>query len=121
VWDLLESAGIVLKNQLFSNRFAAAIRIDMVINWEIGQCLIPIDDLLTAKDNIACATVDKPFDAEVEASVDNMASTINVDFIDATKLEHLFAWHSEGRKVEYAVGTAEDPFHVFFAGNIPFV
>lgn len=63
----------------------------MVINWEIGQCLIPIDDLLTAKDNIVCATVDKPFDAEVEASIDNMASPIYVDFINATKLEHLFA------------------------------
>lgn len=62
----------------------------MVINWEIRQCLIPIDDLLTAKDNVVSATVDKSFDTVVEASIENMASPIYVDLIDATKLEHLF-------------------------------
>lgn len=90
----------------------------MVINWEIRQCLIPVDDLLTTENNIVCATVDKPRDAEVETSVENMAGPIYVDFINTTKLKHLFTWHSKGRKVENTIGTAEGLFHVFFAANV---
>jgi hypothetical protein len=63
----------------------------MAVNWKIRQGLVSIEDLLTAKDNVVCATIDKPSDAKVKASVQNMASPIYIDFINSTELQHLFS------------------------------
>lgn len=93
----------------------------MVIDWEIRQSLVSIDNLLTAKNNIGCADIDKPFDAMEKASVQNMASTIDIDIINTTKLEHLFPWHTEGGQVENTIRPTQGTFNIFFSGNIPWL
>ena len=93
----------MFENKLLGYRFTAAIRVYMVSDRKVRQRLVSIHDFLPAKHDIMRADINEPAHAVLKASIQDVAGSVYVYFIDTPILKHLFARHSIRGKVENTI------------------